>query len=57
MFTEIATLYPGEAVIVGEAIPLALPVKIHLFDKLDLSKFRRSGVDDIIISQDMGASK
>ena len=36
MFTEIASLNPGEAVIVGEAIPLALPVKIHLFDDLDL---------------------
>ncbi len=56
MFTEIATLYPGEAVIVGEAIPLALPVKIHLFDKLDLSRFKRNLDDDTIISQDMGAS-
>lgn len=57
MFTEIATLYPGEAVIVGEAIPLALPVKIHLFDQLDLEKFRRTNDDDIVVSGDMGVSK
>jgi DNA helicase HerA-like ATPase len=56
MFTEIATLYPGEAVIVGEAIPLALPVKIHLFDKLDLSKFKRKSVDDSVVSEDIGGS-
>jgi len=54
MFTEIATLYPGEAVIVGEAIPLALPVKIHNFDDLDLKKYRRES-DDINVSKDMGA--
>ena len=56
MFTEIATLYPGEAVIVGEAIPLALPVKIHLFDLLDLSKFKRTDDDNSVISKDIGAS-
>jgi hypothetical protein len=56
MFTEIATLYPGEAVIVGEAIPLALPVKIHLFDQLDLSKYKRDDDDNSVISRDMGVS-
>lgn len=56
MFTEIATLYPGEAVIVGEAIPLALPVKIHLFDELDLSKFKRKKEEDSVVSGDMGDS-
>ncbi len=54
MFTEIATLYPGEAVIVGEAIPLALPVKIHNFDDLDLNDFKRES-DNINVSDDMGA--
>ena len=56
MFTEIATLYPGEAVIVGEAIPLALPVKIHLFDELDLSTFKRKKEEDSVVSRDMGVS-
>lgn len=55
MFTEIASLNPGEAVIVGEAIPLALPVKVHLFDDLDLSKFKRESDDDTPVSNDMGA--
>lgn len=55
MFTEISTLYPGEAVVVGEAIPLALPVRIHLFDELDLSKFRRDSDEDTPISNEMGA--
>lgn len=54
MFTEIATLYPGEAVIVGEAIPLALPVKIHNFDDLDLKKYSRES-GDFNVSDDMGA--
>ena len=54
MFNEIAILYPGEAVIVGEAIPLALPVKIHYFDDLDLSKYKRE-YDDVNVSGDMGA--
>lgn len=45
MFTEIATLYPGEAVVVGEAIPLALPVKVDYFDRLDLSEVVRKSDD------------
>jgi hypothetical protein len=56
MFTEIATLHPGEAVIVGEAIPLALPVKINNFDDLDLKNYKREKEEINPVTDKMGVS-
>lgn len=56
MFTEIATLYPGEAVIVGEAIPLALPVKIDNFDDLDFEGYKRESEELSPLTPRMGVS-
>jgi len=56
MFTEIATLYPGEAVIVGEAIPLALPVKIDNFDDLNFEEYKRESEEMSPLTPRMGIS-
>lgn len=55
MFNEIATLNPGEAVIVGEAIPLALPVKIDNFEDLDLIEYQRGNDKIDPVTDKMGA--
>lgn len=54
MFTEIATLYPGEAIVLGEALPSALPVKIHNFETCNIADYKRDKKEKIPITSKMG---